>query len=133
MKKGRAFLAALLLLLAAAGLTGCEKYTSHYFAAAFVHSNVSDAAEMSFWQFEGTMVFKLRCKAGEKLHCTGTVKSGEINVFYDCGESKDLLCSLENGSEIDHTLPLTVAGTVYVIVEAQEKCENGQLSFSVEV
>ena len=36
------------------GLCGCSKYTSHYFAVGFVHSNDQDSASMSFFEFEGS-------------------------------------------------------------------------------
>ena len=41
-------------------IAGCGKYTSKYKAVGFVHSNESSTAFMSFYSFDGKMVFKLK-------------------------------------------------------------------------
>ncbi len=132
MKKGTTVFVAVLLLLVCAGLTGCGKYTSHYSAVGFVHSNVSDAADMSFFQFEGTMVFRLKCGTGDRLHCSGTVETGSVAVMYDCGNGEQPLAAFASGEQLEHSQPLASAGTVWVIVETDGKCKNGSLAFSIE-
>ena len=113
--------------------SGCGKYTSHYNATAFVHSNESDSAFMSFWKFEGNMVFQLKCKqAGQSLAYTAKLETGSATVYYDCGDGKTELCALNAGDETESTLEELKPGTVYVIVEADGQCENGDFHFDIK-
>ncbi len=76
----------ILLLLS---LSGCNKYTSHYKAVAFVHTNTAKNASMSFSEFEGTYVFNLNCKsADEKIYYSENLANGTAKVFYDCNGTK---------------------------------------------
>lgn len=113
--------------------SGCEKYATHYNATAFVHSNESDSAFMSFWKFEGNMVFQLKCKqAGQSLAYTAKLETGSATVYYDCGDGKTELCALNAGDETESTLEELKPGTVYVIVEADGQCENGDFHFDIK-
>ena len=113
--------------------SGCGKYASHYNATAFVHSNESDSAFMSFWKFEGNMVFQLKCKqAGQSLAYTAKLGTGSATVYYDCGDGKTELCALNAGDETESTLEELKPGTVYVIVEADGHCENGDFHFDIK-
>lgn len=132
MKKRISILIALLAILSLC-LSGCEKYTSHYNATAFVHSNESDSAFMSFWKFEGNMVFQLKCKqAGQSLAYTAKLETGSATVYYDCGDGKTELCTLSAGDATEALLDGLKPGTVYVIVEADEHCENGDFHFDIK-
>ena len=114
-------------------LSGCGKYASHYNATAFVHSNESDSAFMSFWKFEGNMVFQLKCKqAGQSLAYTAKLETGSATVYYDRGDGKTELCALNAGDETESTLEELKPGTVYVIVEADGQCENGDFHFDIK-
>ena len=124
---------AILLLVAVIGLTGCGKYTSHYNATAFVHSNESDSAFMNFWKFEGRMVFKLKCReAGQSLAYTAQLETGSATVYYDNGDGKTELCAVSAGDETRSVLEGLNPGTVYVIVEADGHCENGDFHFDIQ-
>ena len=113
-------------------LSGCGKYTSHYNATAFVHSNESDSAFMSFWKFEGTMVFKLKCKsADEALAWSAKLETGSATIFYDCGDGKTELCALNAGDDLQDVLDELTPGTVYIIVETDGKCETGNFDFKI--
>ena len=132
MKKRISILIALLAILSLC-LSGCEKYTSHYNATAFVHSNESDHAFMSFWKFEGRMVFKLKCKeAGQSLAYTAKLETGSAAVYYDCGDGKTELCAVNAGDETQSVLEGLKPGTVYVIVETDGQCENGDFHFDIQ-
>ena len=132
MKKRISILIALLAILSLC-LSGCEKYTSHYNATAFVHSNESDAAFMNFWKFEGRMVFKLKCKeAGQSLAYTAKLETGSAAVYYDCGDGKTELCALDAGDETQASIDGLKPGTVYVIVEADGHCEDGDFHFDIQ-
>lgn len=113
-------------------LSGCGKYNSHYNATAFVHSNESDSAFMSFWKFEGTMVFKLKCKqAGQSLAYTAKLETGSATVYYDCGDGKTELCTVSAGDDLQDVLDELTPGTVYIIVETDGKCETGSFDFKI--
>ena len=90
-------LSALLLI----SLAGCGKYSSSYKAVAFVHSNESDSAFMSFSSFEGRMVFKLKSSAEGDLKYTAKLESGSATVYYDFYGTKDELFKISGGEEID--------------------------------
>ena len=122
----------LLIALFALGLTGCAKYTSHYSAIAFVHSNEKDSAFMEFYHFEGTMVFTLRGGSSINLHYSAKLETGSAAVYYDCGQGKTALLSVGAGDAFADALTLPESGTVYIIVETDGLCENGAFRFSVE-
>ena len=86
------------------GLTGCSvrKYKSPWNAVAFVHSNTSQKANMSFSSFEGAIVYELNCKGGnEALHYSSALESGSADVFYDNSGEKVLMLSVKDGSDAD--------------------------------
>lgn len=129
MKKTVAALLAICLLLS---LAGCSKYRSKYRAVGFVHSNVSDSAFMNFFEFDGRNVFTLKSKnAGEKLKYSAKLETGAIKVYYDTDSGKKELFSVGAGDEISSSIDLPSTGKIYIIVETDGKCENGDLHFEI--
>lgn len=120
-------LAGIPLLLSA----GCGRYTSRYNAVGFVHSNESTAAFMTFYSFDGRMVFKMKSAGEGDLTYTAKLESGSARVYYDYYGSKTELFSVNAGEEIQSHGGYVEAGTVYVIVETDEKCQNGDFHFSL--
>ena len=88
MKKVLCILFAVLLLTFS--LVGCSRYSSHYDTVGHVCSNDSDSAWMSFVEFEGTEVFKLKCKSKDQaiIVYSGKLEAGSLTVYYDCGGTK---------------------------------------------
>ncbi|MBR4728021.1 MAG: hypothetical protein IK080_09050 [Clostridia bacterium] len=129
MKRTVSLIVSLILLLS---LTGCEKYKSKYKAIGFVHSNTSASAEMSFYSFEGTMVFKLKSKGEGDLKYTAKLATGTAAVYYDYNGTKAELFTIGAGEETDSHGGYVESGTVYLIVETDGACENGAFSFRVE-
>ena len=116
------------------GFTGCSvrKYKSHWNAVAFVHSNTSQKADMSFSSFEGTIVYELNCKGeNEVLHYSSTLESGSADVFYDNSGEKVLMFSVKDGSDANGFVRDLQEGKIYIIVEATEKCTEGQFKFEI--
>ncbi len=109
-------------------------YASHYRAVAFVHSNTRTEAYMSFFSFEGTMVFKLKCDVqGGTVNYSANLESGSARVWIDCGNGKTELFAIGAGGEMRSFGGEPEKGaTVYVIVETDGKCGNGSFSFTLD-
>lgn len=129
MKKAGVLLVALILLLS---LAGCGKYSSSYKAVAFVHSNESASAFMSFYSFDGRMVFKLKSGGEGDIGFSAKLESGSAEVYYDFYGTKQKLFSVSGGDEIDSHGGYVEAGTVYVIVETNGECLNGEFRFDLD-
>ena len=130
MKKALALALALILALC---LGGCGRYSSSYKAVGFVHSNTSSSAFMSFYTFEGRMVFKLQCfnENGGQLKYSVKLESGCATVYCDAGEKRELV-RVNAGDEAASVGGQFARGTVYVIVETDEKCQNGAFRFEID-
>lgn len=112
-------------------LTGCGKYTSGYNAVGFVHSSDSDSAFMNFYSFKGRMVFKLKSSGEGELKYTAKLESGNAAVYYDFFGTKQELFSIYSEEELDSHGGYVEAGTVYIIVETDGTCKNGEFRFSL--
>lgn len=129
MKKVLAVIAAVVLLLSFAG---CGKYSSKYKAVAFVHSNESTSAFMNFYSFDGRMVFKLKSAGEGDLKFSAKLETGSATVYYDYYGTKTELFSINSGDELDSHGGYIETGTVYVIVETNGECRNGEFYFSLD-
>ena len=134
MKKLRLTIIWIILILITGCFTGCSKYTSNWSASAFVHSNTSKNALMSFWKFSGTMVHTLECKdaSQEFLNYSASLKKGKLTVYYDDDGTKKELFKIKEGEEITAEIQKIHEGTVYVIVETDGECESGELEFDIK-
>ena len=112
-------------------MTGCGKYVSSYKAIGFVHSNSSESAEMSFYSFDGRMVFKLKSPGEGDIKYTGKLESGTATVYYVYHGTSELF-TISAGEELEAHGGYIEAGTVYIIVETDGECMNGAFSFSVK-
>ena len=112
-------------------LTGCGKYTSGSNAVGFVHSSDSDSAFMNFYSFKGCMVFKLKSSGEGELKYTAKLESGNATVYYDFFGTKQELFSISSEEELDSHGGYVEAGTVYIIVETDGTCKNGEFRFSL--
>lgn len=128
MKKTISLILAAVLVLTAAG---CNSYTSKYMAVGFVHSNSSKSAFMNFFSFDGRMVFRLKSAGEGDIQYTAKLESGNAVVYYDYNGTKLELFSASGGDEIDAHGGYIEKGTVYIIVETNGECKNGEFRFSV--
>lgn len=113
-------------------LAGCGKYVSHYKALLFVHSNEKESAYMTFHSFEGDMVFRLKSSGEKEIRYSGQLESGNAVIYYDQNGTKTELFSLSGGDETESLGGHVKEGTVYIIVETDGKCVNGDIRFSLE-
>lgn len=133
MKMKKIVLTLFALLFVITGLTGCCKYVSHYSTVGHVCSSGPDSAWTSFIKFEGTEVFKLKYSSGKpaRIQYSGELETGRLTVYYDCEGRKAELFSLRSGDKVNAYSDPFVSGTVYVIIETTEKCENGDFNFEI--
>ena len=129
MKKTLALIVSFVMLIS---LAGCGGYVSSYKAVMFVHSNTSSSASMSFYSFEGRMVFRLISSGEGDLKYTAKLEQGSATVYYDYNGAKTELFSINGGEELDSHGGYIEKGTVYIIVETDGECMNGDFRFSFE-
>ena len=121
------------MLAAALCLSGCSKYKSDYNAVGFVHSNEAHSSLMNFYLFDGMIVFKMNCsKDGEKINYEAKLETGDIEVFYDCGDGKKDLFTIRGGDRVSTDGGELKKGTVYIIVQTNAECLNGEIRFEIE-
>ena len=130
----KVMLITLAVVIYALCLAGCSPYASKYNAVALVRTTTDDSAEMTFSEFDGTMVFKLDNKLGEnaKLSYSTRLKGGSANIYYDHDGTKRKLTSAVEGEQTKGSADGLKNETVYVIVETNKKCENGDFSFEIQ-
>ena len=119
-----------LILLALICLVGCSKYTSRYSAVLLISTGTSKSGSINFTTFSGTKVFKL--KSSGQLNYSAELGTGNATVYYDCNGTKTELFSIGAGQKVGPSSIAVTPGTVYVIVETAEKCQNGKFSFDVK-
>lgn len=128
-----AVLIATVMALLLLSLSGCNGYTSNYKAVAFVHTNTTKSASMSFSSFEGSMVFQLKCEsADEKINYSAKLENGSAKVFYDCNGTKTELFSVNSGDDISEIGGVLQKGTVYIIVEMSGVGQEGHFNFDIK-
>ena len=132
MRKLLCGLIAAVIALSVICVAGCDDYSSHYKAVGFVHSNTSESSYMSFYEFEGTMVFKMKCETGDgQLKYSAKLGEGVATVFCDCNGAKQELFTVRGGGDQKESSVKVDKGTVYVIVETSGNCSNGELHFDI--
>lgn len=132
-KKATALILSAAALILALGLSGCGEYTSSYKAIAFIHSNEPKSAFMTFGEFEGRMVFRLNNRDGGagSINYSAFLESGSADVMISIGGKESSLFSIGSGESISADAGVG-PGTVYIIVETEGKCVNGDLRFALE-
>ena len=122
----------LLALALAFVMAGCAPYSSEYDAVGCVHSNTSTAASLQFEEMDGVMVFHLKQKSDkERINYSATLESGSATVYYDCDGTKTTLFTIGEGGHVKSTLTSCPEGKVYLIVETNGQCTNGDFQFEV--
>ena len=133
MKKMTKIILILTMVLTSIGLTGCGKYISSWSATAYVHTNTSTYGYMNFWTFSGTEVHTMKCKnESGTLYYSATLEKGNAVIYVDYDGDKKELFKISDGGEVNSSLDITGKGTVYVIVETDGKCENGEFEFEIK-
>ena len=104
MKRILCILLSVMLLL---GCSACRvtgtKYVSSYAALGLVRTSGREECGAKFYKLKGTCVLKMRSSEDSTgdFHYTASLKSGEINVYYDANGTKELLFHLTEGESVD--------------------------------
>ena len=132
--KKRSIVLAVFVLLSLFCLAGCVKYSSSYSAVASVRTNTSNTAALSFYQFKGRMVFKLKCRDSNigQLSYSAKLDSGNLTVYVDHDGTKRELVSLKSGDNISSSVSEISKGNVYIIIETDGRCEEGSFRFDLK-
>ncbi len=137
MKKNIPIISAAVLLICCLFLSGCssEPYTSSYNAKGLTQSHDDHSATMSFAEFQGVKVFKLKFEDSfsKSLLYKLKLETGSATIYYDTDGTKKELVSLKAGSVFDEKLSDLTCSSMYIIVEANERCLNGKFSFETKV
>ncbi len=123
--------AVMLIAIATFSFTACSGYVSRYSAVALITKNTREEGFIKFGSLDGTYVFKLRPDDGA-ISYEATFGSGSLKVYYDAGEGKTELFPITAGESLSGQAEIATKGkTVYVIIETDGKCTDGEFTFRV--
>ncbi len=125
-------IAAAVLLLTMA-LTGCSGYNEHYSATILISSEGNNQAYQRFDKFNGTRVLDLNNSDKDKdtLYYTATLEEGSVTVYVDYDGEKRELFTIEGGEEVEDSISGIDFHHVYVIIESDGTCEEGDFEFEI--
>ncbi len=136
MKKFASVIIAVVTLILCFTLSACgNKYISHYSATLMVRTNTSNKASVSFDSFSGIDVIKLKNNSADEVFISyeATLGEGNVKVHYDFNDEKLNLFDIEtDGSAKGKTETFTGNKTIYIIIESDGKCSDGNFSFVLE-
>lgn len=124
--------AVMLLAVTAFCFAACSTYVSRYSSIASITKNTREEGSIKFGSLDGTYVFKLRPDEDGEISYEATFESGALKVYYDAGEGKTELFTISAGEKLSGKAGKVKKGkTVYVIIETNGKCEEGEFTFRV--
>ncbi len=100
-----------------------------------VRENTSEKASVSFDSFSGTLVMKLKNNSADEVFIDyeGSLGEGNIKVSYDFNDAKLNLFDIETEGSVDgKTETFTGNKAIYIIIESDGKCNDGNFSFVLE-
>lgn len=126
---------ALVMIFTLFMLCACGEYVNSYSTTRFTASRVGDEAKMKFSTFEGTYHFKLKRddEAEHTLDVEASLAEGEMHIYVGVDGEKEWLLTVKGGERFDKTIPLDAKydneKAIYVIIETNGKCVNGDFEF----
>ena len=113
-------------------LTGCEG--DSWVATIMSESTTKDSSTISFSTFKGKKSVKIKYdgKSEGILKATCSLEKGDMTVYYEKDGVKKEWFTMSSGDEITETVNIPEKGTVKVIFECDEKCEEGDLQFEID-
>ena len=116
--------------LIALSLCSCH----HYKAFILITSNHGNNASMTFDEFEGEYVFKLKKKDAQEgpLVYQGTVETGSIDVTYKVNGEESLLFTVTNGESVRNQKGTFHKGDkVEILIKSNCKSLKGEFTFNL--
>ncbi len=132
MKKFLAFFSVLALLLA---LVSCSGYKSSYRATMLVRSEGGNHCETGFSSLKGTLVLNAKVPADTdgSIHFDAELEEGELSVYYDAGNGKELLFTIKGGEELDSRGGYVEKGDkVTIIIETNGTAKDGEIEIDFD-
>ncbi len=132
MKRTSVFLAVILLLLS---LVSCSTYKSSYSATLLVRAEGGDHCEAHFGSLKGTLVLNAKVPADNDgtIHYDAELAEGEMSVYYDIGNGKELLFTLKGGEEADNRAGTVKKGDkVTIIIETAGTAKDGEIEIDFD-
>ena len=116
---------------------GCTSYTSHYKAFLLIQSSSKSEANVSFDQFEGQMVFKLKkATSGEgSIFCDASLKEGTVKValYSPLFNNESELFSLNSGESISEYRGYIESNQKYIIIlRSSSPAREGKFEFKLD-
>ncbi len=132
MKRILAFLSAMVLMLS---LISCSAYKSSYSATMLVRSEGHDSCEAHFSSLKGTLVLQAKVPADTdgSIHYDAELDEGEMSVYYDAGNGKELLFTIKGGEEFDNRGGYVEKGNkVIIIIETNGTAKDGAIEIDFD-
>ena len=88
---------------------------------------------MSFYSFEGRQVFTINARGeSNRIKVSAKLESGSAVIRYDAGEGLTDFLTVRGGDEISTVIESLPKGRIYLLVDTEEKCINGDFHFELE-
>ena len=122
----------LCLILCTALLSSCDKYHSSFRALMCVESHNSYHSTLKFSELDGIKVFKMKTtEAMPTLYYAATVESGSVTVYCDYADEKVEWFRTTEGETVSGLHEPGANATVYVIIETNGTCKEGEFLFEI--
>ena len=129
----------ILLPLVASSLCSCYMRSSHYNSIMMISENRNESSRLTFEQFEGNYVFRMKkTSPGEGgLSYKVSLGTGKADVTYVvdsiAGKQKEtLLCTINGGESLEGTFGYVEKGyKVYINIVSDGRIEKGDFHFQM--
>ena len=127
----------LLLPLIGLSICSCNNYSSHYKSILSITNEHGGEGSLSFAEFEGQYVFKLKkTTQGEgSIKYSASLKEGHVDVYYVDPISKQELSmfSINSGETLDSYAGYVEKGyRVIIIVKSEGRVYDGRFAFNID-
>lgn len=125
----------LFMMFALTIFCSCGGYVKSYVATILITSSHGDEANMKFDTFKGTYNFKLKSDDFEEnsIDIEASLGEGTMNIYIGTDGEKELILTLNSCEAFEKTIFLdekySNKKTVYIILESNGKCFNGDFEF----
>ena len=114
--------------------TSCDIRFNRYNAIGLVRTSNSHSAYLKFYSLEGSLSFKFTYDGTNSAHIEykGELEEGSITVYCEAAGNKSELFTINAGDKFVSSGGNISKGTTYIIIETNEKCQNGEFEFAIQ-